>query len=138
MFEFTFGNEDEIINNSDNIPDTAFVIVESKKGYMLLYNKYRNKWELTGGHIEQGESPREGVIRECKEESNQNISNLEFIGLAKYPNMNAAIYYTFLKTEEPFIENNEIKELYWWKLDEEIGEMCDDSVEFIKLHTTAL
>jgi len=137
MLEFIVGNENEIINNSNNIPTTAFVIVENEKGYMLLYNKYRNKWELTGGYIEQGELPKESVIRECKEESNQNISNLKFVGLAKYATMNAAIYYTFLKTEEPFIENDEIKELYWWKPGEKIGEMCNDSIEFIKLHNTA-
>ena len=43
MRKFVFGNEDEVINHPDNIPTTAFVIVESKNGYMLLYNKYRNK-----------------------------------------------------------------------------------------------
>jgi len=137
MFEFITGNENAIINNPDNIPDTAFVIIENEKGYMLLYNKYRNLWELAGGHIERGESPEEGVIRECREESNQNITDLKFVGLAKYADMNAAIYYTFLKTEEPFAENDEIKELRWWKPGETIGEMCTDSIEFIKLHENA-
>lgn len=136
MLEFIVGNEDKIIYAHNNMPTTAFVIVENKKGYMLLYNKYRNKWELTGGYIEQGELPKESAIRECKEESNQNILDLKFVGVAKYENMNAAIYYTFLSTEEPFIENDEIKELRWWKPGEEIGEMCNDSIEFIQLYNT--
>ena len=134
MLEFLVGDEEKIVNNSNNTPTTAFVIVESKNGYMLLYNKYRNKWELTGGYIEQDESPKEGAIRECLEESNQNISDLYFVGLAKYTNMNAAIYYAFLKAENPFIENDEIKELQWWRPGDEIGEICSDSIRFIRLH----
>lgn len=134
MFEFLIGNEEEITINPNNKPTTTFVIIESKKGHMLLYNKYRNKWELTGGYIEHGESPKEAAVRECQEECNQNISNLYFVGLAKYTNMNAAIYYAFLETEKPFIENDEIRELTWWRPDDDIGEICSDSIEFISLH----
>ena len=96
MREFVVGSEEETINNLDNTPVAAFVIVKSEKGYMLLYNKYRNVWELTGGMIDEGESPKNCAIRECKEESNQNISELKFIGIAKYDTINAAIYYSFM------------------------------------------
>jgi len=58
------------------------------------------------------------------------------MGLAKYESMNAAIYYTFIEVEEPFIENDEIKELRWWVPGDEINEMCSDSIEFIKLQNT--
>jgi 8-oxo-dGTP diphosphatase len=134
MHEFILGNEDEVVNNPNTKPTAAFVIVESEKGYMLLYTKYRHVWELTGGMLDEGESPKDCVIRECKEESNQNISEIKFVGLAVYANMNAAVYYTFLMIEDPFIENDEIEKLQWWKPGEEIGEMCMDSVEFIKLY----
>ena len=136
MREFITGNENEIINNPNNKPITAFIIVESAKGYMLLYNKYRHVWELTGGMIDVGESPKDCAIRECKEESNQNISELRFVGLAKYTTMNAAIYYSFLNEEQPFIENEEIKELYWWKLGEKLPEMDSYSTELIRLYNT--
>jgi len=133
MFQWITGNED-ITHTPNNTPSTAFVIIESSDGYMLLYNKYRNKWELAGGYVEYGELPKECAIRECKEESNQLISDLEFVGLAKYENMNAAIYYAYLNAVEPFTENGEIKELRWWKLGEVISEVCEDSIEFIKLY----
>jgi len=135
MFDFIFGNEGEVTNLPDNIPTAAFVIVESEKGFMLLYNKYRKIWEITGGYIEQNELPMDAAIRECKEESNQDISDLSFVGLAKYANMNAAVYYAFLEVEKPFSENDEIKELRWWKLGEELSDPCKDSVEFIKLYS---
>ena len=121
MIEFIIGNEEKIINDPNNIPTTAFVIVESKKGFMLLFNKYYNRWEITGGYMESGESPRDCAIRECKEESNQNIIEIKYFGLAKYSKMNAAIYYSFIEKEEIFIENNEIKDLRWWKFGEKIN-----------------
>ena len=93
MLEFIIGNEEEILTNLNNIPLTAFVVIEHSNRFMLLYNKYYKRWEITGGYIEKGESARECAIRECKEESNQEINNLTFIGLAKYVKMNTAIYY---------------------------------------------
>ena len=138
MREFVVGNEEEILRNPDNIPIAAFLILESKKGYMLLYNKYRHLWELTGGMIDKDESPKDCVIRECKEESNQNISELKFFGIAKYDTMNAAIYYAFLKEEEPFNENTEIEKLIWWKPEGELAEMDSYSLELIKLYNPAL
>ena len=135
MLDFIIGNEDKIIKLPNNIPTAAFVIVESEKGFMLLYNKYRKIWEITGGYIEQNELPIEAAIRECKEESNQDISDLSFVGLAKYANMNAAVYYAYLKVEKPFNENDEIRDLRWWKLEEELSDPCKDSVEFIRLYS---
>ena len=139
MLDFTVGNKNDVMNNPNNIPKTAFVIIESEKGYMLVYNKYYKCWELTGGNMEQGETPRDCVIRECKEESNQNISTLKFVGVAKYSGMNAALYYTFLNNEEPFIENEEISDLLWWKLGDEVAEKIDEeSIKMIELYNTAL
>ena len=133
MRDFITGDEN-IIDNPDNAPATAFVIVESKKGYMLLYNKHYKHWELTGGYMEKGESPKECAIRECKEESNQHISDLKFFGIAKYTSMNAAIYYAFLTDENTFIENDEIQDLRWWKPDEEFTEIDIESRKLITLH----
>jgi len=37
---------------------------------------YQNCWEFTGGRLEQGESPKEGLKREVKEETNLDIEVL--------------------------------------------------------------
>ena len=75
MLDFILGNESEISNNPQYTPiTTAFTIVKSDKGFMLLYNKYRHKWELTGGLIDPGETSENCAIRECKEESGQDIT----------------------------------------------------------------
>ena len=138
MREFITGNETEVLNNTNNTPTTAFVIVESEKGYMLLRNKYRHVWELTGGMIDAGESPKECAIRECKEESNQSISLLKFVGVARYDTMNAAVYHSFLTQEEPFMENSEIENLCWWKPGEELDGLDLYSAELIQLYNAAI
>jgi len=137
MIEFIHGNDKTGINDPENFPTTSFVIVESEKGYMLLYNKLYSRWEITGGYIESGESPMECAIRECKEESNQNIFELEFFGIAKYSKMNAAIFYSYLNEEEAFAVNDEIMEIKWWKFGENItGNVDSESIKLIELYRT--
>jgi len=36
------------------------------------------KWGLPGGVVEKGETPREGAIRETKEETNLDVENISF------------------------------------------------------------
>lgn len=132
MLDFIHGDENDLINHPAYKPATAFVIVESVKGFMLLYNKFYQRWEITGGYIENAESPREAVVRECREESNQLLTNLKFLGIAHYADMNAAIYYSFLENEDPFIENDEISGMCWWKPGDEMDGIIEaDSRKFI-------
>jgi 8-oxo-dGTP diphosphatase len=138
MIDFIIGSESEVIYNPEYKPSTAFAVIESKKGFMLLYNKFYKCWEITGGYMEQGESPRECVKRECKEESNQDITDLKFIGAAKYSEMNAAVYYSFLQTENIFIKNDEIEELRWWNPGEESADIDMESLTLLNIYRDSL
>ena len=60
---------------------------EGKRYYLLLHypgiNRKGGHWEFTKGHIEEGESEEQAVIRETKEETG--ISNLKIIpGFKQY------------------------------------------------------
>lgn len=53
----------------------AAIILENEKGEFLLYlrdNKpgipFPDHWDLIGGHVEEGETPEEALVREVKEE----------------------------------------------------------------------
>ena len=53
----------------------AAIILENEKGEILLYlrdNKpeipFPNHWDLIGGHLEEGETPEQALVREVKEE----------------------------------------------------------------------
>ena len=63
----------------------AAIILENDKGELLLYfrdNKpgipFPNHWDLFGGHVEDGETPDEALIREIKEELNYDLKDYKF------------------------------------------------------------
>ena len=63
----------------------AAIILENDKGEILLYlrdNKpdipFPNHWDLIGGHIEEGETPEEALLREVKEELDINLTDYTF------------------------------------------------------------
>jgi 8-oxo-dGTP diphosphatase len=63
----------------------AAIILENDSGEFLLAlrdNKswipFPNHWDLIGGHVEEGETPEEALVREVKEELDIDISEYEF------------------------------------------------------------
>ena len=70
LLDVVRGNENELLRNETYRPlPSALAVVKSPKGFMLLKNKYHNAWEIAGGVIEKGETPKECAVRECLEES---------------------------------------------------------------------
>ena len=63
----------------------AAIILVNDNGEFLLYlrdNKpgipYPRHWDLIGGHVEDGETPEEELIREVKEELDYNLKEYKF------------------------------------------------------------
>jgi len=63
----------------------AAIILENDNGEILLAlrdNKpgipFPNHWDLIGGHVEEGESPEEALIREVKEELDIDLKKYTF------------------------------------------------------------
>jgi 8-oxo-dGTP diphosphatase len=63
----------------------AAIILENDKGEFLLAlrdNKpgipFPNHWDLIGGHVEDGETPEEALVREYKEELNLDLIDFTF------------------------------------------------------------
>lgn len=63
----------------------AAIIFENDKGEILLYmrdNKpgipFPHHWDLFGGHVEDGETPEEALVREVKEELNYDLKDYKF------------------------------------------------------------
>jgi len=57
---------------------------QGKDIYLALVHDIFGHWTLSKGHIEEGESPEEGTIRELKEEINANITIKEKLGENEY------------------------------------------------------
>lgn len=75
----------------------AAIILENDKGEFLLAlrdNKswipFPNHWDLIGGHVEEGETPEEALVREVKEELNIDIG--EFCFFKKFECLTGDVY----------------------------------------------
>jgi len=68
----------------------AAVIYEIKDGERRIfatargYGEYKGWWEFPGGKIEQGETPRQAIVREIKEELNVKIAAEDYIKTLEY------------------------------------------------------
>jgi len=65
--------------------EIAAIILENDKGEFLLalrddkaWIPFPNHWDLIGGHVEEGESPEEALVREVKEELDIDIKEYTF------------------------------------------------------------
>jgi 8-oxo-dGTP pyrophosphatase MutT (NUDIX family) len=91
---------------------------------LLVLDRYRGHWELPGGRIEDGESPRQAAARELSEEGGQ-VSDgpLRFIGYAGFvlaPDRRAeyaALFAGSTTTIRDFRSNEEIMAIRWWNPD---------------------
>lgn len=62
-----------------------------------------DKWNGLGGHMEQGETPEECIIREVHEESGLYLNNPRLRGILTFPLFDGTVdEYTFLFTADDF------------------------------------
>ena len=106
----------------------ALVVARWDDCYRFVFDRHRPQWEIPGGTIEEGETPRECAAREFKEETNQEARALHFCGLAKTATSNGLIEYTSLFSAvvdklSPFHSNDEVERIALWDLNQDIGEV---------------
>jgi 8-oxo-dGTP pyrophosphatase MutT (NUDIX family) len=65
------------------VPTFSAVIARSAGGAVLVFNLHRKVWELPGGWIDAGESPREAAMRELLEEAGCTGKNFRWLGLVE-------------------------------------------------------
>ncbi len=77
--------------NKENIPDekkksfqkefsVRAVVIDNSGKIALLYSKEGDFYVLPGGGIEEGETSKKAIIRECKEETGCNVEILKEVG----------------------------------------------------------
>lgn len=76
-------NEGEAIQRFSDL-NHVLVIVKIEDDYLLGYHKWRDDWETFGGLIEEGESLRECIERECEEELGIGNLKFEYLGIVHY------------------------------------------------------
>lgn len=75
----------------------AAIILENDEGMLLLYMRddkptipFPSHWDLIGGHVEEGETPEEALIREYREELGLELKDYKFF--RKYVCLNGDVY----------------------------------------------
>lgn len=62
----------------------CLAVVKVGNQYLMGWNKWRQDWEIFGGCIEENETIRECIERECKEELGLSNVEYEYLGLMYY------------------------------------------------------
>ncbi|MBA2173684.1 NUDIX hydrolase [Halobacillus locisalis] len=139
FLEFLRVEEEQIDSYTNDAPLThALVVVTYQNKKLVIFNKWRQNWELPGGMIDRGETPREAAIRELEEETNQIHETMSFSGLMKFrlkPDDRleyGALYSCDLDHVRSFVENEEASSIHFWDESEDIGDV--DEIDRELLH----
>lgn len=107
------------------IPSVAAVILDQDRR-ILLQEKHDEAWSLPAGMIEPGESPREAIVREVREETGLIITPSRILGVFggntfryDYPNGDSVEYTVILMrctalTDSGVVSGNETKALKYF------------------------
>ena len=98
------------------------------------YGEYKGKWEFPGGKIEGGETPREAVIREIKEELDTEIKVGELIDTIEfdYPTFHLSMDCFWAEVVAGNLELKEAADAKW------LTRETLDSVEWLPADITIL
>lgn len=124
----------------------AALLLQNPQGQFLFYlrdNKssipYPHHWDMFGGHVEEGETVEEALIREVKEELNHDLTEYNFFRVYRHEDEQTGktekhIFYTTIDTPEEelvlyegerlqFFEPEELKDLQFSHI---IGQIVED------------
>ena len=112
----------------------AVTVVRHGGATLLVFNRKKQHWELPGGHIDVGETPRACAARELFEESGVvcDPAGLHFAGIitvaaaddAKATQEYGALYVVEVEARPPFAPNDEIAAVRWWDGVESIADLA--------------
>jgi len=121
LLAFVSGDESDLGRLDPNVPLPLSLVVAQHEGdTLLVFNRWRREWELPGGMIDDGETPRAAAVREFVEETGQPEPQLSYAGVATFRLMPdsrveyAAVYGVNLVGRSRFEPNDEIEMLAWW------------------------
>lgn len=110
-------------------PGAKAIVVHNDKICLVLRDNNPeipnpNKWNTPGGGIDEGETPREAIIRELKEEINLNATEIIETGVTTYTDGSVVYRYFVPVTDEQFKTIHLVSEgqkLAWFTFDEALA-----------------
>jgi 8-oxo-dGTP pyrophosphatase MutT (NUDIX family) len=151
LYDINSNKTNKTYHKGDQIPEgyypmVVMVVIRNSKGEFLMQRRAETKggdWGVTGGHPKSGETPKEGIITEVKEELGIDFSKENFIeydsgcdGTDCYK-----MYYVNkdLDLKDIIIQKEELSEVRWFTMEElkrmvETKELNENQIQcFIKV-----
>ncbi|GCD92093.1 tRNA (adenosine(37)-N6)-threonylcarbamoyltransferase complex ATPase subunit type 1 TsaE [Nocardioides sp. LS1] len=124
LLDFFRCEESELGDLDPTIPlPLSLMVAEHDGRVVMVHNAWRREWELPGGEIEAGETPREAAVREFREESGMAPgADVDFVGVATVQVGHertiqfAALYRTTLDAVDELAPHEEIDQMTAWDL----------------------
>lgn len=147
LYDKNLNKTDLTYYKGEKIPDNYYpmvvmIAIENSEGKFLMQKRVESKggdWGVTGGHPKSGETPKEGIITEVKEELGIDISN-EYIEEfnSGCDGKDCYIMYYLKKDIDSSLFNiqlEELSEVRWFSIEElnhmvETKELNQDQVDF--------
>jgi 8-oxo-dGTP diphosphatase len=98
-------------------PVFAVILARARQGVVLVFNRYREVWELPGGFIDSGESPRQAAERELAEEAGCTARSTTWLGITEVNDGRAhfgAVFACETDQVPAHFENEEIAGIAFW------------------------
>lgn len=141
------------------LTNTTLCYLENNDSYLMLHrtkkkgDMNKDKWIGIGGHLEDGESPEDGILREAREETGYELQGLSFRGIVtfvygdvtEYMNLFTATGFTGKAIEEcpegdlewvpksHVFETDPQKSLNLWEGDRIFFRLLEEKVPFFSL-----
>ena len=131
---------------------TVLTYIEKDNKYLMLYRNKKKidlnkgKWLGVGGHIEEGETPDQAMIRETKEETGLDVLSYKFRGIVHFVcNHYKELMYLYtvdsfsgdlIECNEgllEFIPKNEVLSLNSWEGDKYFLELLSQDIPYFEM-----
>jgi 8-oxo-dGTP diphosphatase len=106
---------------------TSLIFVNDREQVLLFLRDdnpgipYANMWDLPGGHVEVGETPRECICREMKEEMGLDIEDIEPFSVVQFEDRTEYVFYKKMNLAIDSIRLTEGQRLRWFSRTEVEG-----------------
>jgi 8-oxo-dGTP diphosphatase len=106
----------------------SLVVVLHGDAVLMMFDAWREQWELPGGTREQGETAQQTAVRELREETGIDMPDLTFAAVAEFELTRPArrellaVYRVQLQTVPRLVVNDEALGFRWWRPAEPVSD----------------